>query len=50
MNDKIIIKNYLNSLEQKYNAVCFDIDGTFVPFSELEKGALFRGLQNRITV
>lgn len=28
MNDKIIIKNYLNSLEQKYNAVCFDIDGT----------------------
>lgn len=28
MNDKITIKNYLNSLEQKYNAVCFDIDGT----------------------
>lgn len=28
MNNKIILNNYLISLEQKYNAVCFDIDGT----------------------
>ena len=31
MNDfniEIMKHNYLKSLEQKYNAVCFDIDGT----------------------
>ena len=28
MENKIMYKNYLKSLEQKYNAVCFDIDGT----------------------
>ena len=29
MNDmNIIVDNYRESLEQKYNAVCFDIDGT----------------------
>lgn len=28
MENKILYKNYLKSLEQKYNAVCFDIDGT----------------------
>ena len=26
--DKRIIENYKLSLTQKYNAVCFDIDGT----------------------
>ena len=25
-----LYKNYLKSLEQKYNAVCFDIDGTLL--------------------
>lgn len=28
MNKELIFKNYKKSLEQKYNAVCFDIDGT----------------------
>ena len=28
MGRNILLENYLNSLEQKYNAVCFDIDGT----------------------
>ena len=28
MKSKIVFKNYQKSLEQKYNAVCFDIDGT----------------------
>ena len=28
MEREILFKNYLKSLEQKYNAVCFDIDGT----------------------
>ncbi len=28
MESNILFKNYLQSLEQKYNAVCFDIDGT----------------------
>ena len=28
MFDEKILKNYRLSLEQKYNAVCFDIDGT----------------------
>ena len=28
MEKNILFKNYLKSLEQKYNAVCFDIDGT----------------------
>lgn len=28
MRNKLLFKNYLESLEQKYNAVCFDIDGT----------------------
>ena len=27
MNDELYT-NYLKSLDQKYNAVCFDIDGT----------------------
>jgi len=28
MEKKLLFANYLKSLEQKYNAVCFDIDGT----------------------
>lgn len=28
MEKNILFENYLKSLEQKYNAVCFDIDGT----------------------
>ena len=28
MNTELLYKNYRKSLEQKYNAVCFDIDGT----------------------
>lgn len=28
MERNILLENYLKSLEQKYNAVCFDIDGT----------------------
>ena len=28
MMDEILLKNYHNALEQKYNAICFDIDGT----------------------
>lgn len=28
MERNILVENYLKSLEQKYNAVCFDIDGT----------------------
>lgn len=28
MENKLLFKNYLKSLKQKYNAVCFDIDGT----------------------
>lgn len=28
MKENILYSNYLKSLEQKYNAVCFDIDGT----------------------
>lgn len=28
MEENILFENYLKSLEQKYNAVCFDIDGT----------------------
>ena len=28
MEDNILMKNYLKSLNQKFNAVCFDIDGT----------------------
>ena len=28
MKKNIIFENYHKSLEQKYNAVCFDIDGT----------------------
>ena len=28
MEKKVLFENYLKSLEQKYNAVCFDIDGT----------------------
>ncbi len=28
MERNILFENYLKSLEQKYNAVCFDIDGT----------------------
>lgn len=28
MKENVLYENYLNSLEQKYNAVCFDIDGT----------------------
>lgn len=28
MDKNILFNNYLKSLEQKYNAVCFDIDGT----------------------
>lgn len=28
MNKELLYNNYLKSLEQKYNAVCFDIDGT----------------------
>lgn len=28
MLNEELIKNYRYSLEQKYNAVCFDIDGT----------------------
>lgn len=28
MKKNILFENYLKSLEQKYNAVCFDIDGT----------------------
>ena len=28
MNHNLLFENYLKSLEQKYNAVCFDIDGT----------------------
>ncbi len=28
MEKKLLFENYLKSLEQKYNAVCFDIDGT----------------------
>ena len=28
MIDEELIKNYKNALEQKYNAICFDIDGT----------------------
>lgn len=28
MNNKLMFENYKKSLEQKYNAVCFDIDGT----------------------
>lgn len=28
MENKIIFENYIKSLEQKYNAVCLDIDGT----------------------
>lgn len=28
MINNLIIKNYRMSLKQKYNAVCFDIDGT----------------------
>lgn len=28
MNNELIFENYKKSLEQKYNAVCFDIDGT----------------------
>ena len=28
MGKGILFENYLKSLEQKYNAVCFDIDGT----------------------
>ena len=28
MAKNILLENYLKSLEQKYNAVCFDIDGT----------------------
>ena len=28
MKRNILFENYLKSLEQKYNAVCFDIDGT----------------------
>ena len=28
MEGNILFENYLKSLEQKYNAVCFDIDGT----------------------
>ena len=28
MGRNILFENYLKSLEQKYNAVCFDIDGT----------------------
>ena len=27
-NEEILFKNYKKSLKQKYNAVCFDIDGT----------------------
>ena len=28
MIDEELMKNYKNALEQKYNAICFDIDGT----------------------
>lgn len=28
MKENVLFENYLKSLEQKYNAVCFDIDGT----------------------
>ena len=28
MKENVLYENYLKSLEQKYNAVCFDIDGT----------------------
>ena len=28
MNNILLFENYIKSLEQKYNAVCFDIDGT----------------------
>ena len=28
INDNLLINNYWRSLKQKYNAVCFDIDGT----------------------
>ena len=28
MEKSVLFSNYLKSLEQKYNAVCFDIDGT----------------------
>ena len=28
MERNILFENYSKSLEQKYNAVCFDIDGT----------------------
>lgn len=28
MNKRLLFENYQKSLEQKYNAVCFDIDGT----------------------
>lgn len=28
MGKSILFENYLKSLEQKYNEVCFDIDGT----------------------
>ena len=28
MEKELLYENYLKSLNQKYNAVCFDIDGT----------------------
>ena len=28
MGNKLLFENYLESLKQKYNAACFDIDGT----------------------
>ena len=28
MLDKVLLENYKEALKQKYNAVCFDIDGT----------------------
>lgn len=39
MDRNIILENYLKSLNRKYNAVCFDIDGTLTSknFKDIDK-------------